>query len=109
MPAPNINHMNTRLRIEVKTTAPDHGYHTETWSTFATIWAAETSKGVSEQIIQERRRTLLNIDFQTHYRPDILDTMRVVKGTTYFDITSIEPDVEDHLSMVIHCVEAIGG
>ena len=82
------------------------GQPVQTWSALATVWAnikhlsgLETIKGGAES-------SSVKASIRIHYRADVTSAMRVVHGSTTYEIKAVLPDVEGrrHLDLVCEVI-----
>ncbi len=99
-----------KVTIQQKTITKDtEGIPSETWTDFATVWAAiEPLQGrefFSAQAINAQVTTRIRI----RYLAGISPTMRVSYGTRIFDIQAVIDVEERHLELQLMCQEVIAG
>lgn len=97
--------MNQRIVIQsVTETRSTSGAVTETWATFATVWAAverttSTAENTERQLI-ERQTIKATFDFTVRFRTDITEKMRISFDSKIYDILSIDPEPEKQFMII---------
>lgn len=90
-----LGRMNQRIVIQsVTETRSTSGAVTETWATFATVWAGVKFQSGSENQLIERQTAKTTIQFTIRYRTDINEKMRISFDSKIYDILSIDPEPE---------------
>jgi SPP1 family predicted phage head-tail adaptor len=99
--------LSTRITIQQRSTTQDTvGQPLDTWTTFATVWAdVRTTNGLSfikEAIRANAEVSMMRTSFRIRYRTGINAGMRVLLGSTVYDIEAVMPDLgnKDHLDLV---------
>lgn len=67
----------------------DYGHPTETWTTFATVWANAYSGSGRELEAARQISAEVSTQFQIRYIAGISTTMRVLYESRYYDIVHI--------------------
>jgi|TARA_S200002703_G_scaffold158352_1_gene168474 SPP1 family predicted phage head-tail adaptor len=92
-----LGRMNERIIIEtVSESRTTSGSFTESWSTFATVWAyIDYQKvGTDEKEMVAKQTTVKNIEFTIRHRTDITEKMRINYDSRYYDIDRITYEPE---------------
>lgn len=92
-----------RITIEQLTLAAnDSGGQTESWSTFATVWASITPKIVKEVNQGQRLEPRIDHDIIIRYLAGVTTTMRIKFGTRYFEIKAavIKDEVKEWMNIL---------
>lgn len=100
-----LGKMNQRIVIQsVTETRSTSGAVTETWATFATVWAGvemvdSTSETTEKQMID--RQTVKNTTrFTVRHRSDITEKMRISYDSRIYDILAIEYEPERQFMVI---------
>lgn len=97
--------LNRRVRIEVNTpTRNALGEDVPSWSLVAEVWAAKLPIRGAELIRIRSAGAELTTRFLIRYRPGILPTMRIVEGSTEFEILEVIDREDAHDELEILCV-----
>ena len=86
--------LNTRVVVQQQSTTPDAlGQPTLSWSTFATLWADVRHTSGVEAIKSDAIASVVRASIRVRYRGDLTAAMRVVHGSTTYNIVAVLPDV----------------
>jgi len=100
-----LGRMNQQILIQsVTETRSTSGAVTETWATFATVWAAaerttSSSENTERQLI-ERQTIKATMDFTVRHRTDITEKMRISYDSRVYDILAIEYEPERQFMVI---------
>ena len=87
-----------RHRVEIQSLVPVQdattGVVTETWETFATVWADVRPASVREFIAAGIAESKVTGKVMIRYRPDVKPSMRIVHGAQVLNIEGVLPDPE---------------
>ena len=89
--------MNERIVIEsVSESRSASGAVSESWSTFATVWAAISyqKSGTDEKEMVAKQTTVRNVEFTVRHRADVTEKMRINYDSRYYDIDRITYEPE---------------
>ena len=92
-----LGRMNERIVIEsVSETRSASGAVSESWSTFATVWAAISyqKSGTDEKEMVAKQTTVRNVEFTVRHRTDVTEKMRINYDSRYYDIDRITYEPE---------------
>lgn len=86
-----------RLRNKVKLQAladvqDELGQPVQTWADVATVWADIRTMGGIESIKANASTSIIKASIRVRYRTDINAGMRVLHGSTAYDIKAVLPD-----------------
>jgi SPP1 family predicted phage head-tail adaptor len=97
-----------RIVIQQLTTAGNGiGGVVETWTEFATVWAAKEDLKGREFFEAQKYTSNLQAKFRIRYRPGITPVMRVLFGTRNFRINGvIDPDGRSR-ELLLMCEEVV--
>ena len=88
-----IGDFNRQVTIERPLQGQDEtGQPISTWTFLATVWANIAQKSGLETIRADAPVSLVQASIRIRYRTDIDAGMRVVFGTTLYDIRAVLPD-----------------
>jgi SPP1 family predicted phage head-tail adaptor len=97
-----LGRMNQRIVIQsVTETRSTSGAVTETWATFATVWAAVTFQSGSENQLIERQTAKTFLQFIIRHRTDINEKMRISHDNKIYDIISINFEPEKQFITIV--------
>src|SRR5688572_14879300 len=89
--------MNRELVIQQRTGAADAaGQPSETWETFATVFAwikSPTGSASAERISGNQEVSSASLSARIRYRTDITAGMRATENSVVYDIAQVVPDV----------------
>jgi SPP1 family predicted phage head-tail adaptor len=104
---PDIGRMRHRLVLEYPQRKPDGaGGHTTTWLALADIWARLETRGRSERVDADGRKSRLTLDVIVRARPEIMPSRRFRSGTRLYDIHAVEPLTDDGAYLIVRCETA---
>lgn len=85
--------LNSRVTIQAPGTAQDDaGQPLAAWSDVATVWANIALKSGLETIKGDAPVSVVQASIRIRYRTDLNAGMRVVHGSTQYDIRAVLPD-----------------
>jgi SPP1 family predicted phage head-tail adaptor len=86
--------LNTRIIVQQQSTTPDAlGQPTNTWTTFATLWADVKHTSGIEAVKAGAEASIVRASIRIRYNASITSAMRVTQGTTTYSIVAVLPDV----------------
>jgi len=86
--------LNSRVIVRQQSTTPDAlGQPTQTWSTFATVWANVRHTSGVESIKADAFTPVVRASIRVRYRGDLTAAMRVVHGSTTYNVVAVMPDI----------------
>ena len=88
-----IGELNRRITFQYATKVSDGmGGFTETWGDIATVWAKKWTVSSSELTADMQVNMVRVQKFCIRYRSVLLPSWRIKYGTTFYNITGIDPD-----------------
>lgn len=99
---------NTRLVIQTPSVATDElGQPIEVWTDFADAWANVKHLNGTETIKAGAVTSILNASIRIDYRTDLNAGMRVLVGTTVYQIKVVVPDMQrrEYVDLVSELVQ----
>ena len=99
--------LNCRVVIKQPAAVQDAaGQPIPTWTTLATVWANIRSLNGLETIKGGAESSVAKASIRIRYRTDVTAAMRVVHGSTTYEIKAVLPDVEGrrHLDLVCEVI-----
>ena len=98
--------LNKRITIQAPTKVSDGmGGFTETWTDVATVWAKKWTVSSSELTADMQVNMVRVQKFCICYRSVLLPSWRIKYGTTYYNITGIDPDEKNEF-IYLTCKES---
>lgn len=86
--------LNSRVTVQQQSAAQDAlGQPVNTWSTLATVWADVRHTSGIEAIKDNAIASVARASIRVRYRSGITTAMRVVHGSTTYNIVAVLPDV----------------
>lgn len=86
--------LNSRVVVQQQSTTQDAlGQPVLSWSTFATLWADVRHTSGIEAIKDSAIASVVRASIRVRYRNGITTAMRVVHGSTTYNIVAVLPDV----------------
>lgn len=86
--------LNSRVVVQQQSTTQDAlGQPLNTWSTFATVWADVRHTSGIEAIKDSAIASVVRASIRMRYRGDLTAAMRVIHGSTTYNIVAVLPDV----------------
>lgn len=86
--------LNTRVAVQQQSTTQDAlGQPVQSWATFATLWANVRHTSGVEAIKSDTIASVVRASIRVRYRADLTAAMRVVHGSTTYNIVAVLPDV----------------
>lgn len=105
----NIGQLKSRVVIQQRSTTQDAiGQPVETWTTLATVWANIRYLNGTEAIKADAVASTSKVSIRIRRRTDVTSAMRVVYGSTTFQILAVLPDEQDKERLDLAC-EVING
>jgi len=90
----NIGHMDRRIQLQSATlTTNGYGERTESWATYATVWAAIVYKGGSEKVSGDQVSSTNKVEFRIRYSTDVSGCVasdRVLYNSQYYQVLAVE-------------------
>lgn len=97
----DVGKMDRYLIAQVDTvTKSPGGQIKHTWTDSFPFWAEQSDDIVSENITEIATVATVTTIFITHYRPDLVRTMRIKQDSDFWLITNIQ---KDRITMKISC------
>ena len=85
-----IGTMDTRIKIQYAVEAQDEtGAAVTTWTDLASVWAAKDYKSGLEREDSEKTTAFTYVYYRVRHRADVTPKMRVLDGSTIYDIEAI--------------------
>jgi SPP1 family predicted phage head-tail adaptor len=82
--------LDRKITIQNRTTSTNAlGEKTDTWATYATMWANFRTMGGKEGQGERQEVAELTNEFRIRYIPEIVPDMRILFEGTYYDIQSV--------------------
>ena len=106
MPAPGAGKLKHMVTIESLTQTRDaEGGMVDTWSLFATSWAAIKNLSGNERTVtaQGGKTAEARTEFTIRYLPGVTAKMRVVYNDKFYDIAHVNDYDESHRFIVLTC------
>ena len=86
--------LNSRVVVQQQSTTQDAlGQPVLSWSTFATLWANVRHTSGVEAIKTDAIASVVRASIRVRYRGDLTAAMRVIHGSTTYNIVAVLPDV----------------
>ena len=86
--------LNSRVVVQQQSTTQDAlGQPVLSWSTFATLWANVRHTSGVESIKADALTPVVRASIRVRYRGDLTAAMRVVHGSTTYNIVAVLPDI----------------
>lgn len=96
--------LNRRVKIQQLAAGQDAlGQPVQTWSDLATVWANIKFNSGSETIKATAESSTAKASIRVRYRADITAGMRVLHGTTVFNIVAVLPDEQSRQHVDLAC------
>jgi SPP1 family predicted phage head-tail adaptor len=100
----NIGSLNRQVTIQSPPTAEDAlGQPTGSWTTVATVWANVRALNGLETIKGGAETSVAKASIRIRYRTDVTSAMRVVHGSTTYEIKAVLPDVAGKRHVDLAC------
>jgi SPP1 family predicted phage head-tail adaptor len=96
-----------RITIQQQSSTVDAlGQRVQAWSTFAQAWADIRNAGGLETIKADKEASIVKASIRLRYRTDLNPGMRVLYGSTVYDIEAVLPDMKAkrHVDLVCKVV-----
>lgn len=88
----NAGQLDRRITIQARAAGADaRGQASGAWETFTTVWAMPMPKAGREFFGADQMQAELGFAWRIRYRTDVLPTMRVLEGSTPYEITAVVP------------------
>jgi SPP1 family predicted phage head-tail adaptor len=98
--------LNRRVTIQRHVTGTDElGGPIDTWEDVATVWANIRHLSGAESIRSDADVSIVKASIRIRYRTDVTAAMRVVYGTTIYDIQAVLLDAVGREYCDLVCVE----
>ena len=86
--------LNSRVVVQQQSTTQDAlGQPVLSWSTFATLWADVRHTSGIEAIKDSAIASVVRASIRVRYRGDLTAAMRVIHGSTTYNIVAVLPDI----------------
>lgn len=86
--------LNTRVVVQQQSATQDAlGQPVQSWATFATLWANVRHTSGIEATKADAIASVVRASIRVRYRADLTAAMRVVHGSTTYNIVAVLPDV----------------
>lgn len=86
--------LNTRVVVQQQSATQDAlGQPVQSWATFATVWADVRHTSGVEAIKTDAIASVVRASIRVRYRGDLTAAMRVIHGSTTYNIVAVLPDV----------------
>ena len=86
--------LNSRVSIQARAAGQDAlGQPLESWTTLANVWANIRHPSGSEAIRADAQTSIVRASIRVRLRTDVTARMRVVHGSTTYEIKAVLPDV----------------
>ena len=96
--------MNSAITVQQRTSATDGlGQPVEVWTTLADLWGEIRHPSGVQQIKAGAEVSTVRASIKVHLRDDITAAMRVVHGSTVYDIKAVLPDERGRVFMFLAC------
>jgi SPP1 family predicted phage head-tail adaptor len=100
--------LNKRITIQQQSTTQDsYGEAVNTWTTFATVWAAINPIIGKEFFASDIVNSKVTTKIRIRYLSGLLPKMRAVYGSKNYDIKAIMNIAEKNAQMLLMCEEVI--
>jgi SPP1 family predicted phage head-tail adaptor len=101
--------LNCRVTIQQKSSTQDAaGQPVLSWTTLATVWANIAHQSGLESIRANKETSLVRTSIRIRKRADVTAAMRVVYGSTTYEIKAVLPDLEYRDKLDLSC-EVVNG
>lgn len=106
---PNLaKRLRERITIQQPARVADaHGQMVETWTTFATVWAAIEPLQGREFFSAQQENAETKTRIRIRYREGVMPDMRVVYDSRYYNIRSVINPREHDREMQLMCTEGV--
>lgn len=94
---------------QVTRTRDGFGQPVESWSAFATVWAAVEPLRGREYFAAQQFAAETTHKITLRYLASVLPSMRVLFGSRVFRIEAIKDSAERNVQMELMCVEVLAG
>jgi SPP1 family predicted phage head-tail adaptor len=96
--------LNNPITIQQRTSATDAlGQPVETWSDLATMWGEIRHVSGMQQIKGDAEISTVRASIKVYQRDDVTAAMRVLHGSTLYDIKAVLPDELGRVYMFLAC------
>lgn len=90
----NIGHMDRRIALQTSTVSVNsYGERTDSWATYATVWAAIIYKGGSEKVSGDQVSSTNKVEFRIRYGSNVSSCTasdRVLYNSQYYQVLAVE-------------------
>lgn len=101
----NAGQLNHRVTIQSRGATVDAvGQPVEAWNTFAVVWANVKFQRGLESLKADSTTSVARASIRIRYRGDIDTSMRVLQGSTVFNIISVLPQKPDYVDLACEVV-----
>lgn len=89
--------LRTRVKVQQQSATQDEaGQPVLTWADYATLWADVKQNSGMSMVRGDTDVSVVRASIRIRYRNDITPAMRVLAGTTVYQIQAVLPDVAGH-------------
>lgn len=86
--------LNTRVVVQQQSATQDAlGQPVQSWATFATLWADVRHTSGIEATKADAIASVVRASIRVRYRGDLTAAMRVIHGSTTYNIVAVLPDI----------------
>ena len=104
-----IANLRQRISIEQLARTPDgQGGFTESWSEFASVWAAIEPASASERYFAQRIESNISHKITIRWLDNVKSEMRIIFEGRIFQIHGVRRINEERWFMTIDCMENVG-
>lgn len=101
----NAGKLNRRVVIEQRTATVDAlGQPLEMWSTVATVWGDVRHQRGLESLKADATTSVVRASVRIRYRADVNAGMRLVQGSTRFNVIAVLPQGNEALDLLCEVV-----
>lgn len=95
--------LDRRISLQTATDTQDsYGQAVSVWATTYTVWADVWPLPYTEQVEGDRKTEGTMFKIRIRYQSGVIPTMRVVYGSSYYDIVSInEGNRQEYLDLIV--------
>lgn len=105
----DIGSLNRKVTIQSPSTSRDAlGQPIDAWTTLATVWANIRHPNGAETIRGDAEVSIVKASIRIRYRTDVTTAMRVMHGSTVYEIKAVLPDAvdKDFVDLVCEVIHA---
>jgi len=99
----NVGKLNTRINVQEPSTetANAYGERLDTWTLYATVWAAVTPLTLRQVVATKQVSVDAQYQVEMRYLAGITAKMRVYYAARYYDIVNIETDDKTYHKLLL--------